>query len=248
MDGLIAQLKSLRKEISDNDLAQALDALIADLNEISKKLAEKDLTVEDLLQLSGSLRTVAKNVNALLEKIELTMPEGTLPSIQQLQDVIQGIYGSLDDLSGVLDAVPNILAGLEDAYATMTQAQLEAAVGFATASAQLSAAESQLTAARQQYETAREEALSQANLDQLLNINTLSQLIYAQNFSMPAGYIDDANDNSWLLKVGEAYQSAEDISNTLLVSMAGIGQVRICDVATVTIIDNAGESYARLNG
>ena len=248
VDNLITQLKLLRNELSDSELVQALDELITDLNEISKKLAQKELSVEDLLQLSGSLQTVAKNISQLIEKIELSVHDNALPTISQLQDLLKGINGSLDDLSGILNSVPDILAGLEDAYAGMTQVQLEAAVGFATASAQLSAAESQLATARQQYEAAREDALSKANLDQLLNISTLSQLIYAQNFSMPAGYIDDANDNSWLLKIGETFGSAEDIANTLLVSMDGIGQIRISDVATVTVIDNASESYARLNG
>ena len=248
VDNLITQLKSLRSELSNSELAQALDDLIADLNEISKKLSQKDLSVEDLLQLSGSLQTVTKNISELIEEVELSLLDNALPTISQLQDLLKGINGSLDDLSGILNAVPDILAGLEDAYAGMTQVQLEAAVSFATASAQLSAAESQLTAARQQYESAREDALSKANLDQLLNISTLSQLIYAQNFSMPAGYIDDANNNSWLLKIGETFGSAEDIANTLLVSMDGIGQIRISDVATVTVIDNASESYARLNG
>ncbi|MBQ8769045.1 MAG: efflux RND transporter permease subunit [Oscillospiraceae bacterium] len=246
---LVKQLKALRSQLTDSDLVQTLDALIADLNDISAKLGQNDLSVEDLLQLSGNLQAVAKNVNTLLEQIEASLPEDTtIPSVSQMLGSLNTISRMLTELSGVLDAVPNILAGLEDAYAGLTQAQLEAAVGFATASAQLTAAESQLAAARAQYEAARDDALSQANLDQLLNITTLSQLIYAQNFSMPAGYIDDANDNSWLLKVGENYTSAEDIADTLLVSMDGIGEVRIRDVATVTVLDNAATTYARLNG
>ena len=249
VDDLVKQLNQLRNQINDSALAKALDTLIDDLNDISKKLAQSDLSLEDLLQLSGSLQTVAKNVFELLEQIELTLPDDTtLPYVTQILSSITDISKSLDGLSDILDSVPDILAGLEDAYAGLTQAQLEAAVSFATASAQLTAAESQLASARTQYEAAREEALSQANLNQLLNISTLSQLIYAQSFSMPAGYIDDANDNSWLLKVGETYSSADDIANTLLVSMDGIGEVRISDIATVTLIDNAATTYARLNG
>ncbi len=249
VNALLKQLQTMRNQITDSDIIKALDALIAQLNEISAKLSQSNLSVEDLLQLSGNLQTVAEQIYTLLEKIEQAIPNNTpLPSITLLLNSIQSIDGILQDLSGVLDSVPDILAGLQDAYAGLTQAQLEAAVGFATASAQLTAAESQLAAARAQYESARDEALSKANLDQLLNINTLSQLIYAQNFSMPAGYIDDANDNSWLLKVGETYTSADDIADTLLVSMNGIGQVRIKDVATVTVIDNAATTYARLNG
>jgi len=40
---------------------------------------------------------------------------------------------------------------------------------------------------------------------------TLAQLIYAQNFSMPAGYVQDQDGESWLLKVGEEYNSVKDM-------------------------------------
>ena len=42
------------------------------------------------------------------------------------------------------------------------------------------------------------------------------RLIYAQNFSMPAGYVQDKDGESWLLKVGEEYNSVKDISGALL--------------------------------
>ncbi len=242
IEELLNQLKLLKDEIGDVDLGLALDQLIDDLLDISKKLPSQELSVEQLLQLSGNLQIIVKNINELL----LSLPED-LPSLT-VEQLLASIRDQLKELVKTVDTVPDILAGLKDVYAGLTQAQLEAAVGFSTAGAQLTAAESQLTDARAQYETAREEALAKANLDQLLNITTLSQLIYAQNFSMPAGYIDDANDNSWLLKVGQSYQSVDEIADTLLVSMDGIGQVRIGDVATVTVLDNAGTTYARLNG
>lgn len=98
------------------------------------------------------------------------------------------------------------------------------------------------------FEVQKAEALRNANADQLVNMQTLSQLIYAQNFAMPAGYLDDAEDNSWLLKVGSNYESVDDLSNIVLTNIEDIGDVRLCDVADITVIDNADDSYARLNG
>ena len=98
------------------------------------------------------------------------------------------------------------------------------------------------------FEAQKAEALRNANADQLVNMQTLSQLIYAQNFAMPAGYLDDAEDNSWLLKIGSNYESVDDLSNIVLTNIEDIGDVRLCDVADVTVIDNADDSYARLNG
>lgn len=246
---LLAQVKALRKEITDGETGKALDAIIAELERIQALLGSDDLSVEDITRISGSLRVIFTNLTGLLENLENYRPEDmSAGSLAELRQQLAEISDTLDGLSSVLDSVPDILAGLESAIAGMTQAQLEAAVGFAQASSQLTAAEAELAAARAQYESAKEEALAGANLDQLLSITTLSQLIYAQNFSMPAGYIDDKDDNSWLLKVGSEYESVEDISGALLVSMEGIGDVRISDVASVTVIDNAGLSYTRLNG
>ena len=54
--------------------------------------------------------------------------------------------------------------------------------------------------------------MASSDVSKLLDIDTLAQLIYAQNFSMPAGYVKDSSGKSWLLKVGEEYDSIEDIS------------------------------------
>lgn len=94
----------------------------------------------------------------------------------------------------------------------------------------------------------RNEAKRKAGADQLISLNTLSQLIYAQNFEMPAGYINDTEGNSWLVKVGENFDSAEALSDTVLTNIKDVGDVKISDIATITYIDNTGEEYAKMNG
>ncbi len=133
-------------------------------------------------------------------------------------------------------------------YSDVTSGSISAAAGFGSADAQMVTAQAQMDAALEEYESAREEALSSANLDALLDINTLSSLIYAQNFSMPAGYIDAEDDQQWLLKVGEEFSSVEELENMLLCTLDGIGDVRISDVADVTVIDNTEDAYAKMNG
>ena len=82
-----------------------------------------------------------------------------------------------------------------------------------------------------EYEQAKSSAFANADVNNLLTIDVLSQLIYAQNFSMPAGYIDDQDDNSWLLKVGEEYDSIEDLEGALLLHIEGVTDVYLPDVA-----------------
>ena len=119
---------------------------------------------------------------------------------------------------------------------------------IADAKKQLADGWDQYNTSLENFEVQKAEALRNANADQLVNMQTLSQLIYAQNFAMPAGYLDDAEDNSWLLKIGSNYESVDELSNIVLANIEDIGDVRLCDVADITVIDNADESYARLNG
>lgn len=119
---------------------------------------------------------------------------------------------------------------------------------IADAKKQLADGWDQYNTSLENFEAQKAEALRNANADQLVNMQTLSQLIYAQNFAMPAGYLDDAEDNSWLLKVGSNYESVDELSNIVLTNIEDIGDIRLCDVADITVIDNADDSYARLNG
>lgn len=150
-------------------------------------------------------------------------------------------------------------AGVEkarEAYEKLEEGKILAAAGFGSASAQLAAAESalkegeaQLEEARKQFEDARKAALEQADVSRLLTKEMVSGLVMAQNFAMPAGYLYQGEDQ-YLLKVGDAFSGVEEVENALLLHMdAGdVGDVRLYDVADVTVIDNSGESYARMNG
>ena len=96
------------------------------------------------------------------------------------------------------------------------------------------------------YEKQRVEAEKKANADDLLKLETLAQLIYAQNFEMPAGYVDDELDNSWLIRVGQNYEEVKELEDVVLCNIHNVGDVKLGDVADITVIDNALDSYVRL--
>jgi len=255
IDLLLYEIEDFREEVTDGPTGRRLDRIADELYNIRASLSGR-VTWDDLVEATQSLRSVMRTLESLMEDIRDEMGSSRVPAsvqrdmedmLDDMRDAIEGVEDGIAGMSDFAAGLPEMLQGIESAAAGLTQAQIEAAVGFATASSQLTSGEAQLEMAKQQYESAKEEALANANLDQLLNVSTLSQLIYAQNFSMPAGYIDDKNDESWLLKVGEEYESVDELKGALLASMDGIGDIRLEDVATVTVIDNADESYARLN-
>ncbi len=237
-------------------LATAVTALIQNIT------ADEDytLTAEDIALLTalGIDAEAIAAFDSLSQQERITLLTEALASWGEDNDVsddefdaietLTSLQNSLDSLSAQLDNVPSMISSLAGVYSALTQMQLEAAIGFSTASIQLTLAESELESASAQYETSKELALSSANLDALLDVTTLAQLIYAQNFAMPAGYIDDADDNSWLLKVGEEYETTESLADALLLTMDGVGDITLADVCDVVVIDNADETYARVNG
>lgn len=99
-----------------------------------------------------------------------------------------------------------------------------------------------------QFDKQVAEAQKTANADELLSLSTLATIIYAQNFSMPAGYVDDSNDNSWLIEIGDNFKSIEELENSVLCNIDDIGDIKLKDVANITVIDNSEDSYVRLDG
>lgn len=174
--------------------------------------------------------------------------------IPEVADALANIEVEIMAAQAVLDNVNTATQEAVNNYSTVEEGKITAAAGFGAANAQLAAAQTALDdgkaeveSAKDSYESARETALKNANLDALLSLDTLSKLIYAQNFAMPAGYIYEG-ENQYLLKVGEEFDTVEDLENALLCDIDGIGEIRLNDVATITMIDNSGVSYAKVNG
>ncbi len=176
--------------------------------------------------------------------------ERILAEQQRLEDVMQQLGSAGESLSGLTDQMAGLQAGvdtLREYYKQLESGKITAAAGLGSAQAQLQMGQAQLESARAEYESAREQALESANLDQLLNMSTLAQILSAQNFSMPAGYVDSGDgQHTYLLKVGEPYESVDELAGTLLVSMEGLGDVYLRDVATIEVTDNADDAYAKM--
>ncbi|MCQ2532562.1 MAG: efflux RND transporter permease subunit [Saccharofermentans sp.] len=222
------------------ELSAQLETLIGLLENASNNI--DDSSVGSLLGSSQELLTALNNISAFLDAISKMDPMGSLSAS------IASMRTQISSSTSMIDQLPTMIDGMETMFSGLTQGQLDAAVAFSTASVQLSDAQNMLAQAQAQYDTAKEAALKNANVNALLSPATLSGLVYAQNFSMPAGYIDDENDNSWLLKVGDEFDSEEAIAEMILIQNDAIGTVMLQDVADITIIDNAAETYAKLNG
>jgi len=259
--------------ILDQEKMEALSAKLADAVKAQLKKAEGKLyaakkQVEDGEKaLSDAKRAAAdsvagtvgdsvdevyKNLKELYDKLEgldiddlvggfITDPEGTL---KQLNDLLDTLKSSIEKLmkeleSGKLEGdISDFLVQMMDGISQMTGAEL-----------QLSQAKSQIESGLKQLREAYDKVESQTDLGGFLSITTVSGLLTAQNFSMPAGYIDDNSGVSYMVSVGQKFENSTELENMVLfdLGLEGIDPITLGDVATVVVTDDSDQLYTKLD-
>ena len=179
---------------------------------------------------------VAMNIDqAVIDAADSTLLNGDIAVIDK----------ELTRVNFLVKQMEATLRELKKTYATLEAGKIDLAAG----SAMLMSGKAELDNGIKQFEDARDAALKQANIDALVSQETLSAILMAQNFSMPAGYISNGEERL-TVKVGETFQSLEELDNLLLVDMNidGVDPIYLKDVADVSIKDNSQDSYVRVNG
>ncbi len=245
-----SELYDAKKSIDEGEakLAEAESQLSSQKNALEQKQQE---TSDQLGQASSGLTLAISgktseitSLQAEIGALKAVDPNGTNSQVQaQIGQLVQKAQAA----AGELEAYQKQLAEVQSGSIT-------AATQFGSAGAQLASAQQtidsnkqQLADARSQYESSREEALSKANVDALVDKETLAGIIKAQDFSMPAGYLDSGSDDQWLLRVGDNISSISDLRSLLLADIDGVGEIRLADVADITEVDNVGDQYMRIN-
>ena len=230
---LLDSVNQLIAVVQEPEIQQALIDVRDGLQRVMDKFNETGMKdIDSLIEIVAELRDITDKLTGALQQLQqrLNTESGTegstaadLADDLQVQQSLNTIYNTLNDVIKAMDDVPGLMSTFSDALGTYSQQQMQAYMKFTEAREMLNEYEKQLAEAKQTYADAEEKAMASSDVSKLLDIDTLAQLIYAQNFSMPAGYVKDSSGKSWLLKVGEEYDSIEDISGALLLHVDGFG-------------------------
>lgn len=181
-------------------------------------------------------------------KADMRLPEiaAELNNLETRLAVIAGMKPQLED--GLRQA-QNAYAALETGKIAAVSELTKGEITLENTKAQLEEAEQQLADAQKQFEEARDAAYRRADLSGVLTMDMVGNILMAQNFNMPAGYLDEDGEQ-YLVKVGDTFSSLEQVRQLLLmhVDADDVGDVLLSDVADIARTNNAGESYARVNG
>ncbi len=117
------------------------------------------------------------------------------------------------------------------------------------AAKQLDDAEQQLIDGEEQLAEAKENAYEQADMTDKLTVDVIKNLLTAQNFSMPAGYVTEEGV-SYMVRVGDKPSTVEELQALPLMDlhMDGVPVITLGDVADVFYTDNSAEIYANVDG
>lgn len=170
-------------------------------------------------------------------------------AITTLTDLLTQVNTGISTIQNALTQIEAGKVTMDDAITTLNSNAVLASLKMSSSLAQLETANASLQQAQTSLDSAKDQALDSADMNTVLSIDTLSGLLVAQNFSMPAGYVADGEEN-YLVRVGDKVESIDDLKNLVLIDlgMDGIEPITLADVAEVEIADNASESYSKVNG
>lgn len=233
--------EQIQKQIASvpDDIKDALDH--------PDKLKAFKKMLQEQGQSDAAEKLTKKNLQKIYDIVNVRIP--------QIDTELANLNVEIQVAEKVNDEVENKIKQAEDAYTEVEAGKITAAATFGAYTAKMEDGQEKIDEGKKQLEDAqkqldenREQAEKNANLDQLLNMDTLAQILAAQNFSMPAGYIVNDDDSQILVKIGDEFDTVEQIEEMMLTHIDKIGDIRISDVAYVTEIDSSMDTYAKVNG
>lgn len=246
------RIEELLEEAKISGDQEQINQILAMTGENQESIAEAgkrlELLQEELLELNTSLNQQWADQLATLN-VSLSSIDDIPQVITQLSQKQVEIQTAMAALQTAQEQVTDGKTTLDDAYVTLNRMEIDGILEMSEASAQLAVGEARLEQGQEKLEESKQSALESADLNQILSVETLGQILTAQNFSMPAGYVNE-NKKQYLVRVGDEVSSVEELENLVLVDvgMDGIAPIRLSDVAKTEVVDDTGDSYSKVNG
>ncbi len=254
---LNAGLKEIKK--AESQLAASEKELENTKNDTYDQLAEASAQLDVAVSKASALATQIKVLEGRQAAIEAQISQGIYGpqvgiTLEELQSQLKDVKSQLAVMQMDSAAAEAQVSQLQEAYKQAERGTYTAKETFDDAQAQLTAAKkqlssqkSQLNSALAQLNTAGNQSLEAAGLDSMITIDMVSGILQGQNFSMPAGYIQE-EEVKYLVSVGDELKNLDEVEGLFLFDIDGLGKVTLNDVADVFMSDNSDSIYASING
>ena len=269
IDNAKKEIENLKKSYVDNSMMQTLASSEENLGTLITTLKNLDWCSEEdhdavvenmtmldvlvgvsMLKMEGDLSNATQGLGleaykVLMNQTMVTIEDGLKKVNQGLVEIEKGEMTAAIEFSNA-----SMQLALGKMQMESAQAQLDAALEQINAGQdQMDEAKEQLEDGEKQFEDAKEDAYKQADMTEILTVDTIKGLLTAQNFSMPAGYVTEAGVD-YLVRVGDKPDDIEDLKKLPLMDlhMDGVPVITLADVADVFYTDNSATTYTNVNG
>lgn len=252
LSALTEQKQALETQIAavgeNAELKSQLDAVNTQLTVMQQKLTEQGMTQDDL---PGKITEVDAGLTKAQEGMQtITAQEKKLAaSKKQLKSGKKKIAAGKAKLLDAKDKLEKGQISVEEAKNEISKQKVLVAIKLSVAEVQVNTGESKLDEAEKQLKDSKKTTKEGADLKKIITKSMVENILKAENFDMPAGYITD-NEASYLVKVGEKVESQKDIENLVICDMGfdDLDPIRLSDVADIAVTDNSEDVYTMVNG
>lgn len=258
--------KLANPDLTDEQLAQVRAILAKIDEELDKYGFPKEELEERLNNAKNALTNVDKAITQTVEALKGldTTEEKLDDTIAEIADKISQVDGGITQIAAVVKGLDNNTVSVNQALSEIEKQQSLAAYQLSgglsalntkqsevnSALTQLNSAQEELKSASDELSDQKDKAKKAANMTNTVTISNVSNILTAQNFSMPAGYVSDDENIKYLVRVGDKIDGDKEMQSLALfdTGIDGIGVVKLSDVADVFIADDSDEVFTKING
>ena len=258
--------KLANPELTDEQLAQVRAILAKIDKELDKYGFPKEELEERLNNAKNALTNVDKATTQTVEALKGldTTEEKLDDTIAEIEDKISQVDGGITQIAAAVKGLDNNTVSVNQALSEIEKQQSLAAYQLSgglsalntkqsevnSALTQLNSAQEELKSASDELSDQKDKAKKAADMTNTVTISNVSNILTAQNFSMPAGYVSDDENIKYLVRVGDKIDGDKEMQSLSLfdTGIDGIGVVKLSDVADVFIADDSDEVFTKING
>lgn len=258
--------KLANPELTDEQLAQVRAILAKIDKELDKYGFPKEELEERLNNAKNALTNVDKAITQTVEALKGldTTEEKLDDTIAEIADKISQVDGGITQIAAAVKGLDNNTVSVNQALSEIEKQQSLAAYQLSgglsalntkqsevnSALTQLNSAQEELKSASDELSDQKDKAKKAADMTNTVTISNVSNILTAQNFSMPAGYVSDDENIKYLVRVGDKIDGDKEMQSLSLfdTGIDGIGVVKLSDVADVFIADDSDEVFTKING
>lgn len=258
--------KLANPDLTDEQLAQVRAILAKIDEELDKYGFPKEELEERLNNAKNALTNVDKAITQTVEALKGldTTEEKLDDTIAEIADKISQVDGGITQIAAAVKGLDNNTVSVNQALSEIEKQQSLAAYQLSgglsalntkqsevnSALTQLNSAQEELKSASDELSEQKDKAKKAADMTNTVTISNVSNILTAQNFSMPAGYVSDDENIKYLVRVGDKIDGDKEMQSLALfdTGIDGIGVVKLSDVADVFIADDSDEVFTKING